>query len=351
MMDLSPRGIREHLGPQPADLRPHLGLRPFRPRARRRRRLLLGADRPGRRAAPRLQLSGDGSGEPPRAASDLRPPPRPEAAAGHAGGCSTSCCRSSRSTLPGAGPLDPRPLFGPARAAGLARDRLRRRRASGRPGRGASRRRPDRRRALRQRRRPAAVARRASAACATSASSPTTPGCCSRPCRTPRRAAPSSCSPTPGRRPATTSAASSTGDAGRARAACCARAPSCGSRPTTPTTRAPDAARRALASPPSPGWPSAPDDWRSRPADWPPTRYEAKALAAGRRLRLRRPASAPPSTAAKAPVNDRCCSTLMTLRRAIRDYLRSVPWPGEHGLHKGGRQPTPLSAGQVRGWA
>jgi tRNA (guanine-N7-)-methyltransferase len=34
-----------------------------------------------------------------------------------------------------------------------------------------------------------------------------------------------------------------------------------------------------------------PEDWRSRPADWPATRYEAKAVAAGRRpyfLRLRR---------------------------------------------------------------
>jgi tRNA (guanine-N7-)-methyltransferase len=39
----------------------------------------------------------------------------------------------------------------------------------------------------------------------------------------------------------------------------------------------------------------APDDWRRRPADWPATRYEEKALAAGRRpayLRfLRRPRS------------------------------------------------------------
>jgi tRNA (guanine-N7-)-methyltransferase len=38
---------------------------------------------------------------------------------------------------------------------------------------------------------------------------------------------------------------------------------------------------------------TGPDDWRTRPADWPPTRYEEKALAAGRRpvfLRfLRRP--------------------------------------------------------------
>ena len=36
--------------PQPADLRPHLRLRPFRPRAGGRRRLLLGEDRPRRRA-------------------------------------------------------------------------------------------------------------------------------------------------------------------------------------------------------------------------------------------------------------------------------------------------------------
>lgn len=36
---------------------------------------------------------------------------------------------------------------------------------------------------------------------------------------------------------------------------------------------------------------SGPADWRTRPADWPPTRYEAKAIAAGRKpvfLRLRR---------------------------------------------------------------
>ena len=48
VMDLSPRGIRTHLEPQQADLRPHLGLRPFRPRARRGWRLLLGEDRPRR---------------------------------------------------------------------------------------------------------------------------------------------------------------------------------------------------------------------------------------------------------------------------------------------------------------
>jgi len=31
-------------------------------------------------------------------------------------------------------------------------------------------------------------------------------------------------------------------------------------------------------------WPARrPGDWRDRPPDWPPTRYEQKALAAGRR--------------------------------------------------------------------
>ena len=72
VMDLSPRGIREALSTQPPDLRPHLGLRPFRPPARGRWRLLLGAPRPRRRAAPRLQLSGTAArppGLPPRAGS------------------------------------------------------------------------------------------------------------------------------------------------------------------------------------------------------------------------------------------------------------------------------------------
>ena len=51
IMDLSPRGIRSSSGPQQADLRAHLRLRPFRARARQRRRLLLGEDGPGRRTA------------------------------------------------------------------------------------------------------------------------------------------------------------------------------------------------------------------------------------------------------------------------------------------------------------
>jgi tRNA (guanine-N7-)-methyltransferase len=43
-----------------------------------------------------------------------------------------------------------------------------------------------------------------------------------------------------------------------------------------------------------------PEDWRVRPADWPQTRYEAKAIAAGRRpafLRLRRRARHAPRPA------------------------------------------------------
>ena len=56
VMNLSPRGIREHLAAQPADLCAHLGLRPFRPRARRGRRLLLGEDR-SRRQAQRACLT------------------------------------------------------------------------------------------------------------------------------------------------------------------------------------------------------------------------------------------------------------------------------------------------------
>jgi len=41
---------------------------------------------------------------------------------------------------------------------------------------------------------------------------------------------------------------------------------------------------QALLASPDFDWPAlTPDDWRVRPADWPMTRYEAKALAAGRR--------------------------------------------------------------------
>ena len=47
MMSLKPRGIREHLDLNKPIYRPHLRLRPFRPRAGQRGRLFLGKDRPG----------------------------------------------------------------------------------------------------------------------------------------------------------------------------------------------------------------------------------------------------------------------------------------------------------------
>ena len=52
-MNLTPRGIREHLKLNSPIYRPHVGLRPFRSRARRRRRLLLGKDRSRRPARAR----------------------------------------------------------------------------------------------------------------------------------------------------------------------------------------------------------------------------------------------------------------------------------------------------------
>ena len=52
IMNLTPRGIREHSAAQSADIRQDLRLRPLRPDAGTRRRVLLGKDRPGRRLAP-----------------------------------------------------------------------------------------------------------------------------------------------------------------------------------------------------------------------------------------------------------------------------------------------------------
>ena len=65
---------------QPPDLRPHLGLRPFRPHARRRGRLLLGAHRPRRRAAPPFQLR----------PSNASRPDQPAASAANSGGAGTA---------------------------------------------------------------------------------------------------------------------------------------------------------------------------------------------------------------------------------------------------------------------
>ena len=54
---LTPDQHPPHAQAQPADLPPHRRLRPLRPRAGQGRRLLLGADRPGRPAQERVQVS------------------------------------------------------------------------------------------------------------------------------------------------------------------------------------------------------------------------------------------------------------------------------------------------------
>ena len=54
---LTPDQHPPHAQAQPADLSPHRGLRPFRPRAGEGRRLLLGADRPRQPAQERVQVS------------------------------------------------------------------------------------------------------------------------------------------------------------------------------------------------------------------------------------------------------------------------------------------------------
>ena len=54
---LRPTNIRRSAQAQPADLSPHRGLRPLRPRAGQGRRLLLGADQPGQPAQERVQVS------------------------------------------------------------------------------------------------------------------------------------------------------------------------------------------------------------------------------------------------------------------------------------------------------
>ena len=71
MMNLKPRGIREHLDLNKPIYRPYRRLWPFRPRARWRRRLLVGEDRPGRRDQVRGLIR-----------PELQSPPPPQAAGG-----------------------------------------------------------------------------------------------------------------------------------------------------------------------------------------------------------------------------------------------------------------------------
>ena len=169
LMDLHAARHPQASGPQQADLCPHLGLRPFRPRARQGRRLLLGEDRPRRQARKaacaerfrRVIETGRSAGgrygrhdwpttrqtdeKHERGRGLFRPAQGPQAAAGPD--------RLMAELLPALA-LDLRSPLGSARAvsgpgrAGPARDRLRRRRASAARGAAQSRHRLHRLRAL-----------------------------------------------------------------------------------------------------------------------------------------------------------------------------------------------------------
>ena len=166
LMDLSPRGIREHLGLARPIYARTSAYGHFGRRARGGRRLLLGAHRSGGRAA-RCVLAGQHAADAVQrliygrrtgpSTAPGAPPPARRAAAEAAGEPAGRAARSIRPSL-----------FAHRPGAVLAGDRLRRRRASGGPGGGPSRGRPDRLRAVRRRRRAPAVADCARAACATS---------------------------------------------------------------------------------------------------------------------------------------------------------------------------------------
>ena len=179
--------------------------------------------------------------------------------------CGGRCCRGWRWTIAQPPPAS---LSGPVRAAGrrgVARDRLRRRRASALAGARQSGRRADRLRAVPGRRRQGPERDRGASSSPTSACTPTTRARCCAGCPRPASGGRSSCSPTRGRRSATTSAGSCRRRRWRELARVHARpAPSCGSPPTSATTPAPMllAMRRGRAA--FAGRPTAPRDWRRR---------------------------------------------------------------------------------------
>ena len=196
--------------PQPADLCPHLRLRPFRPRAGGRRRLLVGAHRSRRGAPRRRRLSRPGDGV---AVTERRDslygrrkgkPLSPRRAALMATRFPTLAIDTAEP--PPADLADAVPARAGARSP---RDRLRRRRASDRRGARANRTpassASSRSSTAWRRRSP----RSSTAARATSASSAATRRCCSTGCRRPRSTRSISSIPTRGRRSATGSAASS----------------------------------------------------------------------------------------------------------------------------------------------
>ena len=196
--------------------------------------------------------------------------------------CRTSCCRASRWTSRSAAGAVSR-LFRGAGGRGLARDRLRRRRASALAGARQPARRADRLRAVRGRRRQGAERDRAGAGSATSGCMPTTRARCCAGCPTPASPAPSSCFPIPGRRSAITSAGWSRRRRWPSSRASCAPAASCGSPPTSATMRA-GCCWRCAGKPDFRWTRRRPGGLARAAADWPATRYEQKALREGAAL-------------------------------------------------------------------
>ncbi len=151
LMDLSPRGIRTHLGLNKPIYAPHLRLRPFRPR------------RPSRMAAS--PGSGSTSSTSCAAHSERAPtrrsdPGRASTAAAAGGRCARASALDGEPAAAARGHPAASRAARPANAVsvaaggGLARDRLWRRRASRRAGRAPPRDRLHRLRGVRERRRP-----------------------------------------------------------------------------------------------------------------------------------------------------------------------------------------------------
>ena len=101
VMDLSPRGIREHLELNRPIYARTSAYGHFGRGSRGRRRLLVGAHRSRRRAAARVQLSASAGATPPPAACPLRPPPRPQAAPRRAAAVERRCRASRFASCPG----------------------------------------------------------------------------------------------------------------------------------------------------------------------------------------------------------------------------------------------------------
>ena len=307
VMDLSPRGIRQHLDlNKPIYARTsaygHFGREPdkdggFSWEKHRPRRqaevgdgVVVGRSRRSKastKRSPRRPLSCSGhashaGARPPPRPAQLRTPARAQAEPA-AGGAARRCF------LPGVGSTCRIPAGPPAscsrrRPRRVARDRLRRRRAPALAGGATSERRPDRLRAVRGRRRQGAERHRGARSSPTSACMPTTRARCCAGC-------PTACD-RPRVHPVSRSLAQEAPPQAPARVRGHAA-------PSWPASCAPGAELRIatdigeyarwilLAVPEAAQFPldarRARATGAQRPADWPPTRYEQKALGEGRR--------------------------------------------------------------------